>query len=128
MATWAVEIQTFWPLTMYLSPLRTARVFNCVVLSPVLGSVTAKQDLSRPSMIGGSMRVHCSLVPKTTTGLSPNTFMCTAEAPDMPAPDSEIVRIMIAASVMPSPDPPYSSGMQMPSQPASASARWKSAG
>ena len=74
------------------------------------------------------MRVHCSLVPNTTTGLSPNTFMCTAEAPDMPAPDSAIVRIMIAASVMPSPEPPYSSGMQMPSQPASASARWKSAG
>ena len=74
------------------------------------------------------MRVHCSSVPNTTTGLSPNTFMCTAEAPDMPAPDSAIVRIMIAASVMPRPEPPYSSGMQMPSQPASASARWKSAG
>ena len=27
------------------------------------------------------MRRHCSLVPNTTTGLSPNTFMCTAEAP-----------------------------------------------
>ena len=38
----------------------------------------------------------------------------------MPAPDSEIVRIMIAASVMPRPEPPYCSGMQMPSQPASA--------
>ena len=37
-------------------------------------------------------------------------------------------RILIAASVIPSPDPPYSSGIQMPSQPASASARWKSAG
>jgi hypothetical protein len=55
-ATCAVEIQTFWPLTMYLSPLRTARVFSCVVLRPVLGSVTAKQDLSAPSTIGGSMR------------------------------------------------------------------------
>ena len=38
----------------------------------------------------------------------------------MPAPDSAIVCIMIAASVMPRPAPPYSSGMQMPSQPASA--------
>ena len=37
----------------------------------------------------------------------------------MPAPDSEIVRMMIAASVMPRPEPPYSSGMQTPSQPAS---------
>ena len=72
-----------------------------------------------PSTIGGSMRRRCSSVPNTTTGLSPNTFMWTADAPDMPAPDSEIVRIMIAASVMPRPEPPYSSGMQMPSQPAS---------
>jgi len=54
--------------------------------------------------------------------------MWIAEAPDMPAPDSAIVRIMIAASMMPSPEPPCSSGMQMPSQPASASALWKSAG
>jgi hypothetical protein len=41
----------------------------------------------------------------------------------MPAPDSAIVRIMIAASVMPRPEPPYSSGMQMPSQPASREPR-----
>ena len=56
-----------------------------------------------PSTIGGSMRRICSSVPNTTTGLSPNTLMCTAEAPDMPAPDSAMVRIMIAASVMPRP-------------------------
>ena len=55
-------------------------------------------------------------------------FMCSAEAPDKPAPDSAIVCIMIAASVMPRPAPPYSSGMAMPSQPASAKARWKSCG
>ena len=105
-ATCAVEIQTFWPLTTYFSPNRAARVFNCVVLRPVLGSVTAKQDLSAPETIPGSMRLHCSGVPNTTTGLSPNTFMWIAEAPDMPAPDSAIVRIMIAASRMPSPEPP----------------------
>ena len=66
---------------MYLSPERTARVFSCVVLRPVLGSVTAKQDRCVPSTIGGSIRWHCSSVPNTTTGLSPNTFICTAEAP-----------------------------------------------
>ena len=48
-ATCAVEIQTFWPLTTYRSPLRTARVLSCVVLRPVFGSVTAKQDRSLPS-------------------------------------------------------------------------------
>ena len=28
------------------------------------------------------MRCFCSSLPKTTTGLSPNTFMCTADAPE----------------------------------------------
>ena len=55
-------------------------------------------------------------------------FMCTAEAPEKPAPDSLIVCIISAASVMPSPAPPYSCGIAMPSQPASAIARWKSSG
>lgn len=41
-------------------------------------------------------------------------FMWMAEAPDMPAPLAAMVSIMIAASVMPRPAPPYSSGMQMP--------------
>jgi len=35
---------------------------------------------------------------------------------------------MIAASMMPRPAPPTLSGMQMPSQPASAIALWKSEG
>ena len=74
------------------------------------------------------MRLLCSSVPNTTTGLRPKMLMCIAEAPDMPAPDSAIACIMIAASVMPRPEPPYSSGMQMPSQPSSASASWKSCG
>ncbi|MGY4326654.1 hypothetical protein ACVWWG_001071 [Bradyrhizobium sp. LB7.2] len=52
------------------------------------------------------MRLRCSSVPNTTTGLRPKTLMCTADAPDIPAPDSAIARIMIAASVMPSPEPP----------------------
>ena len=33
-------------------------------------------------------------------------FMCTAEAPEMPAPDAAMVCIMIAASAMPRPEPP----------------------
>jgi hypothetical protein len=47
--------------------------------------------------------------------------MCTAEAPLIPAPDSAMACIMIAASVMPKPEPPNSVGVAMPSQPASAS-------
>ncbi|MOA43097.1 hypothetical protein D3C78_1652160 [compost metagenome] len=55
-------------------------------------------------------------------------FMCTADAPDMPAPEALMVCIINAASVMPRPEPPYSSGMQMPSQPDSASAACSSNG
>ena len=55
-------------------------------------------------------------------------FMCTAEAPDRPAPVAEMVCIISAASLMPRPAPPNASGMAMPSQPASARALWKSCG
>jgi len=33
-------------------------------------------------------------------------FMCTAEAPEKPAPDSAIACIITAASAIPSPEPP----------------------
>ena len=68
------------------------------------------------------MRCFCSFVPNTTTGLSPKMFMWIADAPDIPAPDWAIACIITAASEMPSPEPPYASGMQMPSQPPLASA------
>ena len=45
-------------------------------------------------------------VPNTTTGFSPQTFMCTADAPENPAPDSAMACIISAASAMPSPAPP----------------------
>ena len=43
-----------------------------------------------------------------------------AEQPFMAAPERAISCSTIVASVMPWPPPPYSSGMQMPTQPASA--------
>ena len=51
-----------------------------------------------------------------------------AEQPLMPAPDWATACIRIVASTMPSPEPPNSSGMAMPSHPPSATARWKSCG
>jgi len=98
------------------------------VLSPVFGSVTPKHDFSLPAIIGGSQRCFCSAEPCTTTGCRPKMFMWIADAPDMPAPEAAIVRIMIAASVMPRPEPPTSVGIAMPSQPACANAAWKSCG
>ena len=49
--------------------------------------------------------------------------MCTVEAAAMPPPWLATSFIMMAASVTPSPAPPYSSGMVIPSHPASAIAR-----
>jgi hypothetical protein len=74
------------------------------------------------------MRAFCSAVPNTTTGIGPKMFICTADAPVMPAPDCAMACIITAASATPSPAPPTASGMQMPSQPSSAIARWKSCG
>ena len=51
-------------------------------------------------------------------------FICTADAPVIPAPDSAMVCIIIAASEIPRLEPPYSTGMQIPSQPSFASAEW----
>ena len=94
-----------------------------VVFKPAFGSVTAKHALCSPRISGGSMRIFCASLPNTMTGRSPKMFMWMAEAPPIPAPDAAIVRIMIAASVMPNPEPPYFSGVAMPSQPPSAIAR-----
>ncbi len=46
----------------------------------------------------------------------------------MPAPEAQISWSISAASVTPSPAPPYSSGIVMPSQPLSAKAFTKSLG
>ena len=44
-------------------------------------------------------------------------FMCTAEAADIAPPVSAMACIMMVASVIPRPAPPYCSGIAMPSQP-----------
>ena len=46
----------------------------------------------------------------------------------VPAPAAQISCSMMAASVTPSPEPPYSSGMIMPSQPPAAKALTNSHG
>ena len=127
-ATWAVEIQIFWPDSDQPPSVRSARVAISVVFSPASGSVTAKHAFCSPRISGGSMRAFCCSVPNTTTGCRPKMFMCTDDAPAMAAPDSATARIITAASVMPRLEPPNASGIAMPSSPASAMARWNSSG
>ena len=73
-------------------------------------------------------RAFCSGVPCTTIGCGPNMLMCSEDAAAMPPPWRATVCIMIAASVTPSPAPPCSAGMVMPSQPPAAIAWWNSRG
>ena len=54
--------------------------------------------------------------------------MWIVDAAAKPPPQAATSFIIVIASVTPRPEPPYASGMVMPSQPPSAIARWKSAG
>jgi hypothetical protein len=98
-----------------------------VVSSPVSGSVTAKQALFSPRANGGSQAFFCASVPKCTTGSRPKMFMWMVDAAAWP-PHSATVRRNSAASRTPRPEPPYCSGMQMPSQPPLATASKNSLG
>src|SRR6516225_8560260 len=99
-----------------------------VVFKPASGSVKPKQHWSSPETSRGTQRRFWSSDPFTTMGCGPNRLICTADAEVMPPPWLATSCIMIAASVTPRPAPPYSSGIVMPSQPASAIERWNSKG
>lgn len=84
--------------------------------------------MSFPSINGGKKRLFCSSLPYFITGDSPKIFMCILLVAEKPPPDSEIVCIMVTASVRPSSLPPYSEGVHMPSQPSFAIAAVNSLG
>ena len=87
---------------------------------PASGSVTPNATCRSPATARGRNSDFRRSLPKCTTGFSPNTVRCNAEQPFIAAPDRAISRIITAASLMPWPPPPYSSGIATPSQPPSA--------
>ena len=90
--------------------------------------MTPRAVWSSPEISRGVQRAFCSGVPCTTIGCGPKRLTCT-EATAAMAPSLRATScIMMAASVTPRPAPPYSVGMVIPSQPASAMARWNSNG
>ena len=100
-------------------------VFSWVVLRPGvrLGDAEAGLVLAARS-IGGSMRLLLLLAAEHHDRVqAEHVDVHRRGAPTCRAPDSAIVCIMSAASVTPSPAPPYASSMHMPSQPSSAIAR-----
>ncbi len=119
----ALVVHTLAPVTTYSSPSRTARVRIEVVSVPASGSVTPNATCSSPVATRGRTSAASSGDPYRRTGSIPKIDRWTAEQPFIAAPDAAISSSMIDASVMPRPPPPYSSGMAMPTQPPSASAR-----
>ena len=115
-------IQTFLPVTRQPPSTFVANVEMLVVSVPASGSVTAKRDVQVAGGTRGRKRCFRSSVPCWMIGSKPKMPMCTALQPFMPAPDAEISCSTMAASVTPSPPPPYSSGMVRPSQPPLATA------
>ncbi len=93
-----------------------------VVSVPASGSVTAKEMCRSPLGTRGRKRSLRLSLPCRMIGSKPKIPMCTALQAFMPPPEAEISCSTIAASVTPSPPPPYCSGMVMPSQPALATA------
>ena len=68
------------------------------------------------------MAAFISSDPNTTTGCMPKIDRWMALAAFIPPPERATSSARIVASVMPSPWPPYSSGIVMPSQPPEAMA------
>jgi len=52
-ASWAFEVQIFWPLTTYSSPSRSANVSMREVSVPAFGSVTPVHTWTSPSAMRG---------------------------------------------------------------------------
>ena len=117
-------VHTFWPVTTYSSPSRTARVFSDARSEPDSGSLKPWHQISSALRIGDRKRSFWSSVPwAITVGppiVSPSTFaICGARAR---ANSSK----KIACSICVAPAPPYSVGQVSPAQPRSLSLRCQS--
>ena len=90
---------------------------------PASGSVTPKATWRSPAAARGRKVSLSWSLPNFTTGFRPNMVRWTAVDPFMAAPEAATRLRTRAASVIPWPPPPYSSGMAIPIQPPSAMAR-----
>ena len=114
-------VQTLRPVIFHPPlPSGSARVVMRPVSVPASGSVTPNATWRSPATARGRNSDFRRSLPNFTTGFNPNTVRCNAEQPFIAAPLRAISRIMIAASLIPMPPPPNSSGIASPSQPPSA--------
>src|SRR3954463_9284103 len=121
---WANVVHTFWPVTTYSSPFRTARVLSDARSEPDSGSLKPWHHISSADRIGERKRAFWSSVPwAITVGppiVSPSTLaICGARA-------RAISSKKIACSLIVAPAPPNSDGQVSPAQPRSLSLRCQS--
>src|SRR3954451_42069 len=117
-------VHTFWPVTTYSSPSRTALVLSEARSDPDSGSLNPWHQISSADRIGPRKRSFWSSLPwAITVGppiVRPSTLaICGARAR---ATSSK----KIACSIIVAPAPPYSVGQVSPAHPRSLSARCQS--
>ena len=123
----AREVKTFWPLMRHAPlPSCSARVEIALVSEPAVGSVTPNAcSRTSPEAIRGSQRRFCSSEPCRSS--VPMTYICAWQAAALP-PERLTSSSTTLAWPMPSPPPPYSSGISAASQPPAVSAATNSCG
>jgi hypothetical protein len=63
-ASWAPDVQTFWPFTMNSSPSSTALVRRPARSDPASGSLMPRAAVISARRMGRAQRCFCSSVPK----------------------------------------------------------------
>ena len=113
-------IHCFVPVIVQPSPSATAAVRSEPASEPASGSVSANAPIASPRASGGTKRLRCSSLPKPRIG-SVTALVCTATVTPTPASARESSSSTRMYERKSAPAPPYSSGMQTPMKPSSAS-------
>ncbi len=108
-------------------PSDSARVRSAPASEPASGSVSANAPIPSPRASGGTKRARCSSVPNASSG-SVHALVWTATVTPTPASARESSSSTRMYERKSAPAPPYSSGMQTPISPSSASFPYSSRG
>src|SRR5450759_2897235 len=107
------------PLMTYVSPLSSAVVWRREASEPALGSVRAKEPMSRPAAISGRYFRFSSSLPPMRMAIEPMPLLVPMRVRKQAfVRDSSSLATHCATTG--SPCPPYSSGMARPKRPMSA--------
>ena len=111
-ARFAKVHQAFSPVTRYLPPDRTARVFTAAASEPTSGSVNAAAASTSPEQSFGSHFFFCASVPFAWMSVPVMIIRVITEPTESHARDSSSVTRAIERQSRP--EPPYSAGKIRP--------------